>query len=74
MYSVQSQQYLDSYMKFKNPSATAENSHEGPQHRDILPNLNEADVRCSVLDDSPSEAPSYPIVVNRESLGNKAKG
>ena len=61
-------------MKFKHPSVTAENLHEGPQHRDILPNLNEADVRCSVLEDSPPEAPSYPILVNRESLWNKAKG
>ena len=56
-------------MKFKHPSATAENSHEGPQHRDILAILNEADVHCSVLDDSPPEAPSVPIVVNGESLG-----
>ena len=33
------QQYLDSHMKFKHPSSTAENSHEGQQHRDISANL-----------------------------------
>ncbi|PFX23630.1 hypothetical protein AWC38_SpisGene11812 [Stylophora pistillata] len=68
------QQYLDSHMKFKHPSSTAENSHEGQQHRDISPNQKEADVPCSVLDDSPPEAPNDPIIVNEESLGKKRRG
>lgn len=68
------QQYLDSHMKFKHPSSTAENSHEGQQHRDISPNQKEADVPCSVLDDSPPEAPYDPIIVNEESLGKKRRG
>ena len=38
------EQYLDSHMKFKHLSTTAENSHKGPQHRHILANLSEADV------------------------------
>ena len=68
------QQYLDSHMKFKHPSSTAENSHEGQQHRDISANQNEADVPCSVLDDNPPEAPNDPIIVNEESLGKKRRG
>lgn len=70
------QQYLDSHMKYKHPSATAETSHKSPHHKDILANLNKAEMRCSVLDDSPTETPSEPVVVidREKSLQNKRRG
>ncbi len=63
-------------MKYKHPCATVETSNKGQQPKDIVANLNETEVCCSVLDDGSAVTPSDYIVVidSKERFGNKQRG
>lgn len=73
------QQYLEGHMKFKHPTAHNDTQKDSKNGR-MLANLNETDVRSSLLEDSPQDADivqeaEAPIVIdNRGSLANKRRG
>ena len=73
------QQYLEGHMKVKHPTAQND-TQEGSKNGSMLANLNEVDVRSSLLENSPQDADivqeaEAPIVIeNRGSVANKRRG
>ena len=73
------QQYLEGHMKVKHPTAQND-TQEGSKNGSMLANLNEVDVRSSLLEDSPQDADivqeaEAPIFIeNRGSVANKRRG